>query len=152
MADEKQWLTCEEWLEKYEPVWKEMKDKIRPCIAGLTTYAANLAVAGRADDVAMLRQRVDMMSGFWFGGYENHTERFDLAIADAVKGGIYQPITDEGKAAVLEGLAINNRQMACDLDDDDETIAEFDELSEWLGSQWSPEEQITQDYGGMTFG
>ena len=151
MADEKQWLTCEEWLEKYGPVWKEMEAKIRPCIAGLTVYAANLAAEGRADDVAMLRNRVDTMSAFWFGGDENHTEILDMTISEAMKGFAFQPITDSAKAAVLEGLEINNQQMARDLDED-ATIAEFDELSEWLGSQWSPEAQVKQEFGGMAFG
>ena len=149
MDNEKRGLTCEEWLEKYGPVWKEMEAKIRPCIAGLTIYAANLVAEGRTDDVAMLRRRVDVMSAFWFGGDENHIGLFDMTIAEAMKGFVFDPITDAGKAVVLEGLEINNQQMARDLDDG-ETIAEFEELSEWLGSQWSPEAQIKHDFGGMT--
>ena len=149
MDSEKQGLTCEEWLEKYGPVWKEMEAKIRPCIAGLTVYAANLAAEGRTNDVAMLRNRVDAMSAFWFGGDENHTEIFDKTISETMKGFVFDPITDAAKAVVLEGLEINNQQMARDLDDG-ATVAEFDELAEWLGSQWSPETQITQGFGGMT--
>ena len=151
MAEERRGLTPTEWLEKYGPVFDRMKAQITPCIEGLTTYAASLALEGRMNDVAMLRKRIDAMSGFWFGGAENHVERFDRAIAEAKSTGHCEQLSDEQKAAVEKGVEVNIRQMERDLDDV-ETLDEFDELSEWLGSQWSPEAQIRADFGGMTFG
>ena len=151
MGKEKHGLNPAEWLELSGPVFDKMKAQITPCIEGLTTYAAALALEGRMNDVAMLRSRINAMSGFWFGGEENHVERFDRAIAETKSTGHCERLSDEQKAAVVKGVEVNIRQMKRDLDDV-KTLDDFDELSEWLGSQWSPEAQIHTDFGGMAFG
>ena len=149
MAD-KNMLAVDEWLKTYGPMFEQTKEQIRPCIQGLTSLAASLATENRTDDVAMLRGRVDAMSAFWFGGDEDHAAQFDKAVAEAKATGQCNQLSEEQRLAILNGIRVNNDQMARDLDDE-QTLEEFDALSEWLGSRLSAEAQIDESYGGMTF-
>lgn len=145
----RRYYTVDELLSKMEPRYREYKNAIRKCIAGLTDHAAQLAAQRREKQLPMFRRMIVEMAAFWGlaegdtpKAFQEMTERyqdtFDRAVSAARDSGCAPELSEQAKADILAGLELYAREME-DSGDLGQWIDECDMLAARLRTEWEME-------------
>ena len=114
--------TVEELLTLMGPEFQRQKNVMRQCIAGLTEYAAQLAVRGHEDQLPRLRMVCIEMAEFWGlaeddtpEGARNMAEQygsaFDHAVSTARGAGCAPGLGEQAVQNTLAGLELYAREL-----------------------------------------
>ena len=156
--------TINEFLALIEPQYREYKNTMRRCIAGLTCHAAQLAAQGQEEQLPQLRRLCVEMAEFWglteddtAKGFQEMAERyrneFDSAVSAARSLGQSLALGEQAKADILAGLELYAQEMRCNGPELEQWATECDVLAETLEAQWqtdtAPQQQIGFKMEGM---
>lgn len=151
--------TIDELLAEIEPQYREYKNTMRQCIAGLTCHAAQLAAQGQEEQLPQLRRLCVDMAEFWGlteddtpKGFQEMAERyrneFDSAVSAARSLGQSLALGEQAKADILAGLELYAQEMRFTDPELEDWAVECDILAETLEEQWQME-AISKQQTGM---
>ena len=84
-SEDRKGYTISEFLAQIEPQYREYKNTIRQCIAGLTDHAARLAAQHQEDEIPTFRRLIVDMAEFW-GLAEDDTPKGFQEMAEQYRG------------------------------------------------------------------
>ena len=151
--------TLDEYLAAIEPQYREYKNTMRQCIAGLTEYAARLAAQDQAQNqeelLPLFRRLCIEMAEFW-GLTEDDTPRgwqemvehfggaFDSAVSAARASGHAPELSEQTKQNILDGLELYALEMRANDEGLVDWAGECEVLIEDLEEQWQLEATAVQ--------
>ena len=147
--------TVDEFLAQIEPQYRQYKDTIRKCIAGLTECAAQMAAQHQEEDLPQFRRLCIEMAEFWGltdddtpKGYQKMAEQygsaFDQAVSAARESGQAPEMSEQTRQSVLDGLDLYAREMRANDKSLEDWAVECDVLAEGLERQWRTENALSK--------
>ena len=147
--------TVDEFLAQIEPQYRQYKDTIRKCIAGLTECAAQMAAQHQEEDLPQFRRLCIEMAEFWGltdddtpKGYQKMAEQygsvFDQAVSAARESGQAPEMSEQARQSVLDGLDLYAREMRANDKSLEDWAVECDVLAEGLERQWRTENALSK--------
>lgn len=164
-SETKKFYTLDEVQEMIEPQSQRDKNTMRQCIAGLTEFAARLAVQGREDQFPRLRQLCVEMAMFWdlidgetVARFPEVEERFggafDSAVAAARESDRAPELSAQTKQNIFDGLELYAEELRNNDEELEDWAVECEILAEDLEEQWKLEtaaaEQTSPQMDGMS--
>ena len=147
--------TVDEFLAQIEPQYRQYKDTMRKCIAGLTEYAAQMAAQHQEENLPQFRRLCIEMAEFWGltdddtpKGYQKMAEQygsaFDQAVSAARESGQAPEMSELARQGVLDGLDLYAREMRANDKSLEDWATECDVLAEGLERQWRTENALSK--------
>ena len=155
--------TVGELLTLMGPEFQRQKDVMRQCIAGLTEYAAQLAVRGHEDQLPRLRMVCIEMAEFWGlaeddtpEGARNMAEQygsaFDHAVSTARGTGCAPGLGEQAVQNTLAGLELYARELRANDEGLEDWAVECeilaDDLEEFAARSGPEELEVAEQHEG----
>ncbi len=145
--------TLDELLTRMEPQYREHKNTMHRCIAGLTCYAAQLASQGQEEQLPQLRRLCVEMAEFWglteddtLKGFKEMSDQcrseFDNTVSAGRNIDHRLSLGEQAKLDILDGLKLYAQEMKY-CGDMEQWIAECDALAGQLRTEWGMDHATT---------
>ena len=160
----RQSYTLNKYLAEIEPQYRQYKDTMRKCIAGLTECAARMSAQQQEEQIPQLRRLCIEMAEFWGltgddtpKGYQEMAEQygsaFDQAVSAARESGQAPEMSEQSRQDVLDGLELYAQEMRVNDAAMEDWAVECDILAEELEERWriesGPSKLTDITIGGM---